>query len=174
MESDEENVENNGAVLNIAEIIRNMVTSAASAEIGALFINTRQAFPAFNLLQEMGHKQPATPTQTDNTTALGFVTKNLNPKATKSEDMNYWYLRDKKTKSSSTIIETRGSTTMVTTKQNTIVQPITNKRGPVTSLLEMCWTHSEGDRANLCTHLELARGCARHLRQGLRYHLGLS
>ena len=96
MASKEKNAKNNGAVLNIANIIRNVVTSAASAEIGALFINTRQAIPARRLLEEMGHKQPATPTQTDNTTALGFVTKNLNPKATKSEDMNYWYMRDKK------------------------------------------------------------------------------
>ena len=96
MAEDKENATNNGAVLNIAQVIRNVVTSAASAEIGALFINTRQAIPARRLLEEMGHKQPATPTQTDNTTALGFVTKNLNPKATKSEDMNYWFLRDKK------------------------------------------------------------------------------
>ena len=44
----------------------------------------------------MGHKQPATATKTDNTTALAFVTKNLKPKATKSKDMNYWYTRDKK------------------------------------------------------------------------------
>jgi len=95
MAEDEENAMNNGAVLNIAQIIRNVVTSAASAEIGALFINTRQVIPARRLLEEMDHKQPATPTQTDNTTALGFVTKNLNPKATKSEDMNLWFLRDK-------------------------------------------------------------------------------
>ena len=87
--------ENNGAILNIAQIIKNVVTSAADAEINALFINTRHAIPARNLLNEMGHKQPATPAQTDNTTALGFVTKNLNPKATKSTDMNNWYMRDK-------------------------------------------------------------------------------
>ena len=71
------------------------MASAAGAEIGALHINTRQAIPARCLLEEMGHKQPATPIQTDNTTALGFVTKNLNPKATKSDDMNYWLMRDK-------------------------------------------------------------------------------
>ena len=87
---------NNGAVLNIAQIIRNVMTSAADAEIGALFINTRQAIPARYLLEEMGHKQPPTPVQTDNTTALGFVTKNLQPKATKSTDMQHWYLRDKR------------------------------------------------------------------------------
>ena len=95
MAEDKENTMNNGAVLNIAQVIRNVVTSAASAEIGALFINTRQAIPAHRLLEEIGHKQPATPTKSDNTTALGFVTKNLNPKATKSEDMNLWFLRDK-------------------------------------------------------------------------------
>ena len=44
----------------------------------------------------MGHKQPATPTQTYNTTTLGLVTKNLDPKETKSEDMNYWLMRDKR------------------------------------------------------------------------------
>ena len=95
MSSDEKNAKNNGAVLNIAKIIRNVVTSAASAEIGALFVNTRQAIPACRQLEEMGHKQPATPTQTGNTTAVGFVSKNLNPKATKSEDMNYWFMRNK-------------------------------------------------------------------------------
>ena len=94
MSSNEECAKNNGAVLNIAKIIRNVMTSAAGAEIGALYINTRQAIPVRRLLEEMGHKQPATPTQTDNTTVLGFVTKNLNPKATKSEDMNYWLVRD--------------------------------------------------------------------------------
>ena len=74
--------ENNDAVLNIAQIIRNVIMSAADAEINALFINTRRAIPARNLLNEIGQKQPATQAQTDNTTALGFVTKNLNPKAT--------------------------------------------------------------------------------------------
>ena len=46
------------------------------------------------MLEEMGHRLPATPVQTDNSTALGFVTKNISPKQTKSAAMNYWYLRD--------------------------------------------------------------------------------
>ena len=69
---------NNGPVHNVAQIIRNVMTSAADAEIGALFINSRQAIPARHLLEEMGRKQPPTPIQTDNTTALGFVTKITN------------------------------------------------------------------------------------------------
>ena len=95
MSAKERNAKTNGAALNIAKIIRNVVTSAASTEIADLGTNTGQAIPARQLLEEMGYKQPATPTQTDNTTALGFVSKNLNPKATKSKDMNHWFLRDK-------------------------------------------------------------------------------
>ena len=85
----------NGAVLNVAQIIKNVMSSAAEAEIGALFINSRQAIPARVTVEELGHTQPPTPIQTDNTTALGFVSKNLQPKATKSADMRYWWMRDR-------------------------------------------------------------------------------
>ena len=95
MSGDSTEAGNNGAVLNTAQIIRNVMPSAAAAEIGALFINTRLAIPTRRLLAEMGHPQPPTPVQTDNTTAHSFVTKNLNPKATKSLDMNLWFMRDK-------------------------------------------------------------------------------
>ena len=90
-----ENPPNNGAVLNISQIIKNVMTSAADVEIGALFINSRQAIPARNTVEEMGHKQPPTPMHTDNTTSLGFITKNLQPKATKSTYMQYWFMRDR-------------------------------------------------------------------------------
>ena len=46
------------------------------------------------ILEEIRHKHPPTPIQTDNTTALGFVTKKSNPKTIKSTDMRYWWLRD--------------------------------------------------------------------------------
>ena len=87
----------NGAVLNSAVIIKNVMSSAAEAEIGvgALFINSRQAILARTTVKEMSHVQPPTPIQTDNTTALGFVSRNLQPKATKSANMKYWWLRDR-------------------------------------------------------------------------------
>ena len=43
----------------------------------------------------MGHHKPLTPIQTDNTTVLSFVTKKLQPRATKSTDMNFWWMRDR-------------------------------------------------------------------------------
>ena len=61
---------NNGAVLNIAQIIKAVMTSAAEAELGALYINAKKAAPMRITLEEMGHQQPMTSMQTDNTTAL--------------------------------------------------------------------------------------------------------
>ena len=71
-------------ILIIAQTIKNVMSSAAEAEIGALFINSQHDIPAQTVLEEMGHVQPPTPIQTNNTTALGFVSKNLQSKATKS------------------------------------------------------------------------------------------
>ena len=55
----------NGAVLNIAQIIKIVMTSATEAEIGAMFINAREAVPQQMTLVEMGHPQPRTPMQTE-------------------------------------------------------------------------------------------------------------
>ena len=84
---------NNGAVITIAQIIKAVMSSAAEAELGALFINCREAIPARHALEEMGHKQPPTPMQTDNTTALGVVTNNIASKRLKSMDMKFHWLR---------------------------------------------------------------------------------
>ena len=70
MSSDTKDPNNNGAVLNIAQIIKSMMSSAANAELGALYVNTHKAIPQRQLLEEMGHPQPPTPMQTDISTAL--------------------------------------------------------------------------------------------------------
>ena len=93
MDSDTTYPNNNGAVLTIAQIIKAVMSSAAEAELGALYINCREAIPARQLLEEMGHKQPPTPMQTDNTTALGVITNTINPKRTKAMDMRFHWLR---------------------------------------------------------------------------------
>jgi hypothetical protein len=84
---------NNGAILNISKIMRSVMSSAADAELGALYINACEAVPIRNLLQEMGHKQPKTPMQTDNSTALGVVNSNIQPRRTKAMDMRFYWLR---------------------------------------------------------------------------------
>ncbi len=77
MSSDTKDPANNGAVLNIPQLIKAVMSSTAEAEMGALYINARKAVPMRNLLQEMGHLQPPTPMQTDNSTALGVVNSNI-------------------------------------------------------------------------------------------------
>ena len=59
---------NNGAMLNIAHIIKHVMTSATEAELAALYIMAREAVYTRIVLMEMGHKQPSTPLQTDNAT----------------------------------------------------------------------------------------------------------
>jgi hypothetical protein len=85
---------NNSTILNISQIIKSVMSSAAEAELGTLYINARKDVPCRTLLHGMGHPQPPTPIQTDNSTALGVVTNNILPRRTKAMDMRFWWLRD--------------------------------------------------------------------------------
>ena len=76
MSSNDDIPTNNGAVLNISQIIRAVMSSAAEAELGALFINAKTAVSMRHTLEEMGHPQPRTPIQTDNKTANDLLTNN--------------------------------------------------------------------------------------------------
>ncbi len=82
---------NNGAILTILQIIKAIMSSVAEAEIGALYINCKEAILTQHTLEYLGHKQPPTPMQTDNTTALGVVDNNVMKKL-KSMDMKYHWL----------------------------------------------------------------------------------
>ncbi len=72
------------------------MSSAAEAELGILYINACKAVPQHQTLAEMGHKQPQTPMQTDNTTALGVITNNIQPQCTKAMDMRFHWPRCRK------------------------------------------------------------------------------
>jgi hypothetical protein len=85
---------NNCAILTIAQIIKVVMSSAAEAKMGALYINCRKAIPARHTLKFMGHPQSLTPMQMDNITALGDINNNVIKKL-KAMDMKYHWLRDK-------------------------------------------------------------------------------
>jgi hypothetical protein len=82
---------NNGAILTISQIIKAVMSFMAEAKIGALYINCKEAIPDQHALEFLGHKQPPTPMQTDNTTALGVVNNKVMKKL-KSMDMKYHWL----------------------------------------------------------------------------------
>ena len=57
----------------MSTIIKAVMSLAAEAELGALFLNAKEAVVISQILTEMGHPQPSTPIQTDNTTAEAVV-----------------------------------------------------------------------------------------------------
>ncbi len=83
---------NNGAVLNILQIIKAVMSSAVEAKLGALFINAKTAVSMQQTLKELGHPQPQTPIQTNNLTTHALLTNKILPKALKAMDMRFHWL----------------------------------------------------------------------------------
>jgi hypothetical protein len=82
----------NSAILIISKIIKAFMFSATEAEQGALYINTWEAIRVQLLLNKMGHIQLPIPIQTDNSTADGVVTNNIQPQCIKAMDMRFHWL----------------------------------------------------------------------------------
>ena len=78
----------NGAVLTLSSIIKHVLASA-SAELAAMFYNSREAIPLRITLEEMGHPQPQTPVTVDNSTAHGLTQGTMIPKKSKAMDMRF-------------------------------------------------------------------------------------
>eukprot|EP00804_Cyclotella_cryptica_P018788 CCRYP_007258-RA/>CCRYP_007258-RA protein AED:0.44 eAED:0.44 QI:0/0/0/1/0/0/3/0/119 len=85
---------NNGAILNIANIIKHVMASAMAteAELGVLYITAHEAVHLCIIPEELGDKQPATPIQTDNSMAEGIINSKVQPKHTKAMDMCFHWL----------------------------------------------------------------------------------
>jgi hypothetical protein len=67
----------NGKILNMAKILCNVMSSAAKAEVGALFLNAKEATVLHTTLTKMGHEQPPTPLQTNNLTANEIINRTV-------------------------------------------------------------------------------------------------
>jgi len=60
-----------------------------------LFNNLKEAIALRNSLEEMGHPQPPTPVEVDNTTAVGFTNRQIKQKQSKSMDMSFYWIQDR-------------------------------------------------------------------------------
>ncbi len=67
-------------MLNIAHIIKHVMTSATEAELAALYIMAQEAVYFRIVLEEMGHKQPSTPLQTDKAIVKAMCNGEIQPK----------------------------------------------------------------------------------------------
>jgi hypothetical protein len=103
---------NNGAIFTNATIIKTVMASAAEAELGVLYLNAKEVVYLRQILIEMGHPQPQTPIQTDNTTAVGVTNKKIQPKRTKAMDMQFHWLRDRESQDQFKIFWQPGKTNL--------------------------------------------------------------
>ena len=70
------------------------MTSATESELAALYIMARKTVYIGIVLEEMGHKQPPTPLQTDSAMADAVVNRKVQPKRIKAMDVQFHWLRD--------------------------------------------------------------------------------
>ena len=85
----------NGAIHITSTIMRNVLASAAEAEVAACFINAQEACVTRATLEFLGHEQPPTPIQTDNQCAAGILNSTVKQKRSKAIDMRYYWLNDR-------------------------------------------------------------------------------
>ncbi len=71
------------------------MSSAMEAEVGATFMTAREICPMRVTLEELGHPQPPTPFQVDNSTAVGFANGLIKHKRSKAIDMHFHWIRDR-------------------------------------------------------------------------------
>jgi hypothetical protein len=84
----------NGAFFTLCAILRFVVASAAEAELGALFLNCKQATIFRLTLEEMGHPQPPTLVHCDNSTAVGIANNSVKKQRSRSMEMRFFWVAD--------------------------------------------------------------------------------
>jgi hypothetical protein len=87
--------QHNGSIITLSTILQIVVASAAEAEIGALCLNAKEGINIQNILKEMGHPHPATPMQTNNTTAHGIIRDMCKQQCSKTKDMRFYCVHDR-------------------------------------------------------------------------------
>jgi len=85
----------NGPLYVVTHRLKEVVASAAEAELAGLFHNGRDAVPLRQTLTELGFPQGPTPIQTDNTTAAGIATDSVTIRRSKAMDMRYFWVQDR-------------------------------------------------------------------------------
>ena len=84
----------NRPILSLCTILQSVASSAAEAELGALFNNAKEAKVIRLTLHELGHPQPPTPIHIDNTTVTGIVNNTIKRQKSRAMEMRYFWLLD--------------------------------------------------------------------------------
>ena len=95
MDGDPSTAPLNGAIDAISVIIPAVVSSAAEAELAAMYLNAQASVATRNTLADLGYPQFRTPLLSDNTTATGVANKTVHQKRSKAMDMRWYWLQDR-------------------------------------------------------------------------------
>jgi hypothetical protein len=85
----------NGAIIIISTVLKHVMSSAVEVEIGAVFLNAKEVTVLCTTLEELGHPQPPTPLETDNTTATVYSNRTIKQKRTRAMDMRFYWVKDR-------------------------------------------------------------------------------
>jgi hypothetical protein len=94
MPHDNQPIRLNGAIYSLCTVLKHVAASAAEAELGALFLNTKEAKILRIILAEMGHPQPPTPIHCDNITAVGIANSTVKRQRSRAMEMRYFWVVD--------------------------------------------------------------------------------
>ena len=80
---------NNIYIHTLCQSFKTVMYSAAESEFSATFPNAMDTVPIRTTLEELGHPQPPTNMQVDNTTSVGFANDTIKHKRFKTFDMRF-------------------------------------------------------------------------------------
>ena len=75
-------------------ILKLVAASAAEPELGALFLNAREAKILRITLHKLGHPQPPAPICVDNTTEVGIVNNKIKRQLSRAMELRYFWIID--------------------------------------------------------------------------------
>ena len=82
----------NGEIHVLCNVLKLVASSESEAELGALFLNAKEAKILWLTLEELGHKQPPTPIHVDNSTTVRIVNNTIKRQKSRSMEMRYFWL----------------------------------------------------------------------------------
>ena len=102
------------------------MASETEVEVGAMYMNAREAILSRQTLQDLGHHQPPTPIITDNIAAQVIINKTMKQHRSKVMDMRLHWIKYQTQQKQLKVVWAPEKKTMETTTQSIIVQNITN------------------------------------------------
>jgi len=99
-----------GSIYQECSVIKPIMGSAAECETSTLYINCQNAIVLRTTAEELGHPQPPTPIQVDNSTTYNFIMDTIQQKRSKSFDMKLHWLRDRQNQNQFHIYWAKGDT----------------------------------------------------------------